>query len=174
MTSSFLKIWWALFETFAKVVTLWDRLYSGSYGFYDSKRSIGFVRFLRLKEEYWFLAVFFSVFNFFSVLLNARSVFVHASEVPAEAVCSCPSNKAEQQFKITFIDLFMYVQLLFIYNVFISLLCFEYFISSSSIPFQCWLLSISKALNCSLALLLGHDQNTSAGTSATWTKRTKF
>ena len=35
----------------------------------------------------------------FFVLLTARSVLVHASEVPAEAFCSCPSNKAEQQFK---------------------------------------------------------------------------
>ena len=37
----------------------------------------------------------------FFVLLTARSVLVHASEVPAEAFCSCPSNKAEQQFRIT-------------------------------------------------------------------------
>ena len=29
-----------------------------TFSFYDSKRSIGFVRFLRLEEEYWFRAVF--------------------------------------------------------------------------------------------------------------------
>ena len=55
-----------------------------TFNFYDSKRSIGFVR--------------FSAFIFF-VLSTARSIFVHASEVPAEAFCSCPGNKAKRQFR---------------------------------------------------------------------------
>ena len=50
-----------------------------TFSFYDSKRSIGFVRFLRLEEEYWFRVVFTTRrgvlvscgFCFFFVLLTA-------------------------------------------------------------------------------------------------------
>ena len=70
-----------MFYSFASVEAI-----LATVSFYDSKRSIGFVR-------------FFVFPVFFFVLLTARSVLVHASEVPAEAFCSCPSNKAEQQFK---------------------------------------------------------------------------
>ena len=43
----------------------------------------------------WFFVFFLVFFRPF----DRWKCFVHASEVPAEAFCACPSNKVEQQIK---------------------------------------------------------------------------
>ena len=106
---------WMIFILPLKEFTMFSFFLFSILVFFTTRRGVlvscGFCfTFLRLKEEYWFRAVFttrrgvlvscgFLFFLFFFVLLTARSVLVHASEVSAEAFCSCPSNKAERQVK---------------------------------------------------------------------------